>query len=297
MSVVLVVDDSPMDRRLIGGLLEKDPQWTVHYAQDGREALAQMRRTLPDLVITDLLMPGMDGLALVRAVREQYPAVPVILITAQGSDTIAVDALQQGAATYVPKHALASDLFESIRAVMAVSGHQKRHARFIDSLRRSSCEFVLENDDTLFPPLVGYLQDSATQLGLCDETDRVRIGIALEEALVNALYHGNLELDSSLREADCKAYSALAGQRRLELPYRDRRIHVRAQLARDLGVFVVRDDGPGFNPCALPDPTDPANLERVTGRGVLLMRSFMDEISYNSTGNEVTLTKRRPAAP
>jgi CheY-like chemotaxis protein/anti-sigma regulatory factor (Ser/Thr protein kinase) len=297
MSVALVVDDSPLDRRLIGGLLEKDPQWTVHYAQDGLEALEQMRRTLPDLVITDLLMPGMDGLALVRAVRKEYPAVPVILITAQGSDEIAVDALQQGAATYVPKHALASDLVASIRAVMAVSGHRKRQARFMDCLRRTSCEFVLDNDDTLFPPLVGFLQDSATQLGLCDETDRVRIGIALEEALVNALYHGNLELDSSLREADCKAYGDLAHQRRLELPYRDRRIHVRAQLARDLGVFVVRDDGPGFNPCALPDPTDPANLERVTGRGVLLMRSFMDEICYNSTGNEVTLTKRRPAAP
>ena len=58
-------------------------------------------------------------------------------------------------------------------------------------------------------------------------------------------------------------------------------------------VFTIRDEGPGFNPSTLPDPTDAANLEKPGGRGVVLMRTFADEISYNETGNEVTLVKYR----
>jgi anti-sigma regulatory factor (Ser/Thr protein kinase) len=58
------------------------------------------------------------------------------------------------------------------------------------------------------------------------------------------------------------------------------------------GKFVIRDQGPGFDPAQLPDPTDPENLERVSGRGLLLMRTFMDEVTFNKSGNQVTMVKR-----
>jgi anti-sigma regulatory factor (Ser/Thr protein kinase) len=59
-----------------------------------------------------------------------------------------------------------------------------------------------------------------------------------------------------------------------------------------MGEFVIRDEGPGFDPASLPDPTDPENIEKACGRGLLLMRTFMDKVDYNRTGNQVTLTKR-----
>jgi anti-sigma regulatory factor (Ser/Thr protein kinase) len=55
----------------------------------------------------------------------------------------------------------------------------------------------------------------------------------------------------------------------------------------------VKDDGPGFDVGALPDPRDPEYMLRASGRGVLLMRTFMDEVVFNAAGNEVTLIKRR----
>ncbi len=64
------------------------------------------------------------------------------------------------------------------------------------------------------------------------------------------------------------------------------------RLARDKAVFVVRDEGCGFDPSSLPDPTDPANLDKVTGRGILLMRAFMDQVEFNARGNEVTMVKQ-----
>ena len=56
--------------------------------------------------------------------------------------------------------------------------------------------------------------------------------------------------------------------------------------------YAIRDEGPGFDPSTLPDPTDPANLERVSGRGLLLIHAFMDEVRHNPTGNEITMVKR-----
>lgn len=54
---------------------------------------------------------------------------------------------------------------------------------------------------------------------------------------------------------------------------------------------TVEDEGPGFDPTKLPDPTDPANLDRVSGRGLLLIQTFMDEVKFNDRGNRISLYK------
>ena len=97
MPKVLVVDDSKVDRRLVCEFLRKESQWTVEDAANGVEALARMKDSVPDLILTDLNMPVMDGLELVTAMREHHPGVPVILITAYGSETLATEALRRGA--------------------------------------------------------------------------------------------------------------------------------------------------------------------------------------------------------
>lgn len=294
MPSVLVVDDSAVDRCLVGELLKADANLEIQYAVDGREALAKMERALPDVVVTDLLMPEMDGFELVEAVRKEYPWVPVILMTSKGNEEIAVRALKQGAAGYVPKRLLSEELLDTVRSLLVVSSRRRGQTRLMSHLARIEHSLVLNNDRTLIDPLVDYLQEAVSQMDLCDETEQTRIAVALREALLNALYHGNLEVGSRTREHGVGAYQALAEERAQQAPYRDRRILVQTRLSRDEAVFVVRDDGRGFDPTSLPDPTDPVNLENLSGRGVLLMRTFMDEVIYNKTGNELTLVKRGP---
>jgi CheY-like chemotaxis protein/anti-sigma regulatory factor (Ser/Thr protein kinase) len=296
MPTILVVDDAAVDRRLVGGLLARSADWKVDYAAQGVEALEKMDLAPPDLVLTDLVMPEMDGLELVAAVRRRYPHVPVILMTSRGSEEIAVQALQQGAASYVPKRLLAKRLTETIQRVLAIASRLRCHAQLLGCMSRIQCTFELANDHTLMEALVAYLQDSLVQMGLCDPTECTRIGIALEEALVNAMHHGNLEVSSDPRGECDEAYYALVARRRQESPYQDRRVFVEANLSRDEAVFVVRDEGPGFDLAKLPDPDDPAGLERVGGRGMLLMQAFMDEVTYNDRGNAVMLVKRRKTA-
>jgi anti-sigma regulatory factor (Ser/Thr protein kinase) len=64
-------------------------------------------------------------------------------------------------------------------------------------------------------------------------------------------------------------------------------------LTRHEATFSVRDEGSGFDPALLPDPTDPANLGRVSGRGLLLIHTFMDRVEHNEKGNQIVMTKFR----
>lgn len=296
MTTILVVDDSAVDRRLVGGLLEKDSDLTLQYAVDGADAMAKIEESAPDLVVTDLVMPEMDGLTLVATVKNRFSLVPVILMTSKGSEELAVQALQAGAASYVPKHTLSTRLADTVRNVLAVSNRKRSHSRLMGSMTKSNCSFELENDSALIGPLIAYLQEDCAHLNLYDDSEGTRVGVALEEALANALYHGNLEVDSELRESDDSSYWKLAEERSKVEPYKNRRIHVNVELTRDEAVISIGDEGPGFDPTKLPDPTDPANLEMASGRGILLMRTFMSDVRYNDQGNVVTLIKRRNSA-
>jgi CheY-like chemotaxis protein len=289
---VLVVDDSAVDRRLVGGIIEKLDGWQASFAGNGREALEAMGKALPDLVLTDMLMDEMDGLELVQAVQARYPGVPVILMTAHGNEDVAIKALQKGAASYVPKKSMARDLDETIEQVYAAVKTGQSQRRILDCLTEQESHFVLENDTSLVPPLVGHLEENVARLRLCEQSGLVLLGVALHEALTNAILHGDLGVDSQLRELDEKKYYHLIQERRVTAPYRDRRVHVTATLTRKEARFVIRDDGDGFDPGILPDPTDPANLGRVTGRGLLLIQTFMDHVEHNEKGNQITMVKR-----
>jgi CheY-like chemotaxis protein len=289
---VLIVDDNPIDRRLAAGVVEKVGMATS-FAIHGKQALEVMGLTPPDIVLTDLLMPEMDGLELVEQIRENYSTTPVILMTAHGSEEIAVKALRTGAASYVPKHNLQRDLVHTIRDVLNVASVQRDEQKALDCLEEANLHFILGVANGIHEPLVGYLQAQLRTWKLCSGADLIRVGTALHEAFVNAIEHGNLELDSELRNDPEGAYQRLAMQRRQLPPYRDRLVHVWAKLSGESASITLRDQGPGFDPSSLPDPTDPENIGKISGRGLLLIRTFMDDVRFNESGNEITLVKLR----
>jgi anti-sigma regulatory factor (Ser/Thr protein kinase) len=238
-------------------------------------------------------MPQMNGLELVGAIRAHHPLVPIVLMTANGSEEIAVQALQRGAASYLPKSRLADELQDTVENVLALARGQRDQGRLQECVAARAWQFVIDNDKSLIAPLVDQVRRELTRAKICDENSRTRQSIALHEALMNAIDHGNLELSSDMREADDPGYQRLGEERRLTAPYSNRRVYVRVKVNRDSATYIIRDEGPGFDPSKLPDPTDPSNLERVYGRGLLLVRTFMDEVSHNSSGNEITMVKRR----
>ncbi len=297
MANLLVVDDSEVDRRLVGGLLMTDEDLNVEFAVDGRDALERIERSLPDLVITDLIMPNMNGLELVGELRDKHRGLPVIVMTSSGSEEIAVEALQQGASSYVPKRLIDRYLLTTVQRLLTVVNEQRQRRRLMGCMTTNECSFELENDSTLIRTLVAYIQENLMHMGMFDEMDLLRISVALEESLLNALYHGNLGIGSELRGEDDEAHQALIDKRLTEPPFCQRHIFLEAKLTAFQAMFVVRDEGHGFDSGSLPDPTEPENIELASGRGVLLMRSFMDEVMFNEIGNEVTMVKRSRILP
>ena len=298
MPHVLIVDDSAVDRRLVCEFLRKESRWTVEDAANGVEALARMKDSAPDLVLTDLNMPVMDGLELVTALRQHHPGVPVILITAYGSETLATEALRRGASSYVPKSQLTDRLIDTMEEVLALAHADRSYERLIHCLAKTRFTFLLENDASLIDPLVDLVQRMVAGMELADFTGRLRIGVALKEGLLNALFHGSLEISKEeMQEVqhallDDKDLS-LVEQRRSQPPYRDRKIFVDVTLSKHEARFVIRDEGPGFDVKGIPDLKDPGALEPEQGRGLSLIRTFMDDVVFNDAGNEVTMVKRR----
>ena len=297
MTTALIVDDSKIDRELVATLLQGSTSLQVAFADDGADALRQLAKSEPDMIITDLHMPEVDGLRLVETVREQHAHVPIVLITGQGSENLAVQALKTGAASYVPKVSLATELVPTVMQVLALS----RADRGVKAVQRcwqeTRCVFQIPNDYNLITPLVQQLRQLVEAMQLFDETECVQLSIALEAALSNALYHGNLELSSEqvhsvgydLNDPDAEN---VVDSRILEPPYRDRSIFINAEMTRDAVTFTIRDEGPGFDHRQLPDPEAVVASGQLSGRGLAQMRLFSDELTFNDPGNEVMLRKR-----
>lgn len=98
------------------------------------------------------------------------------------------------------------------------------------------------------------------------ERDLFALKLAIDEAFANAVRHGN--------RCDCEKH-----------------VHIKYRVTSRRVDVVVEDEGPGFNPASLPDPTQEEHLESTHGRGILLMRAFMNNVVFSPSGNAVTLTK------
>jgi CheY-like chemotaxis protein/anti-sigma regulatory factor (Ser/Thr protein kinase) len=291
MPTILVVDDNRVDLKLAGAVVEEQGSRAV-FAEDGQQALKLLERNTPDVVLTDLQMPEIDGLTLVERIRNDHPNLPVVLMTAHGSEEIAAAALKAGASSYVPKHNLKAELAEALRTVLTAVEAEQDRDRVRNFLRQSDARYVLGCEHDGSTALVSFLQEDLARLHFCNSTDRFHVGTALAEALANAIDHGNLELDSVLRETDDFAYGKLRDERASQSPYRDRKVHVLVKLTPSQVTYTIRDEGGGFDPSTLPDPFDPESLLRPSGRGLTLIRTFMDEVSFNDDGNEITMVKK-----
>lgn len=291
MATVLIVDDSTVDRRRVGAELERLGH-AVKFAHNGNDALTVIATEQPDLVITDLVMPELDGLDLIKKLKAAHMGLPVIVMTAHGSEEVAVTALKMGAASYVPKKNLARDLEETVRNVLSIAMTRRAELQLLETLTYTELRFVLTNEIISIRPLIQHMQTQLRQMQVFDDNDIIRISTALQEALINAIEHGNLEMSSDMRELKDFSYSQIVKDRAKSEPYCQRRVFITVRISREQAEWIIRDEGPGYDPSCLPDPRDPANLQKVSGRGLLLIRTFMDEVYFSERANEIRMVKR-----
>ncbi|TXT26372.1 MAG: twitching motility two-component system response regulator PilH [Gallionellaceae bacterium] len=115
---ILVVDDSATERHVLGGVLGKQG-FEVFYAEDGEKGVEQARQNKPDLIIMDVVMPGMNGFQATRAISRdpETKHIPIIVCTTKNQETDKVWGLRQGAKDYVVKPIVAAELLSKIAAL------------------------------------------------------------------------------------------------------------------------------------------------------------------------------------
>lgn len=136
---------------------------------------------------------------------------------------------------------------------------------------REKIDLELPSDLTLMNSVLEYLLDRVAKLGLI-QIEQSNLFVALDEAFVNAVKHGNRNDPSKL-------------------------LRVTAELSVHEAIFTVEDEGDGFDVREIPDPRDPANLFKSSGRGVLLIYNIMDEVEYSERGTRLKMVKRPEARP
>jgi len=132
-------------------------------------------------------------------------------------------------------------------------------------------EFEVPSVISLMHSILEYLMKRVEKVGVVNP-ETSNLFVALDEAFVNAVKHGN-KYDSA------------------------KIVRITADVSPEEARFTIEDEGDGFNVAEIPDPLDPQNLFKTSGRGVLFIYNIMDEVKYNERGNRLTMVKRKKLSP
>ncbi len=261
---ILIVDANEELRALLSDVLTGFGHEVVATG-DRDEALERDDLEDFDLIISDLTDDVAGGVQIVGELKRKSLLVPVVVASEAGQPHGVVRAFKFGASNFLRRPYDEGEL----RAIVEKTLGYK--LRFVEDVKvlpyvRERIEFELPSDLSLMNGVLHYLSERVTHLGLINP-ERSNLFIALDEAFVNAVKHGN--------KYDTKKL-----------------VRVTAELSPQEARFTVEDEGDGFEVNQIPDPLDPANLFKTSGRGVLLIYNIMDEVMYNERGNRLTMIKR-----
>jgi anti-sigma regulatory factor (Ser/Thr protein kinase) len=160
-------------------------------------------------------------------------------------------------------------------------------------------QFKLDNDPRLIPPLLDFVQEAMQTVRVGDAISVRHASVALEEALTNAMYHGNLEFDEKQARDACKSYRdgdefEMVKVRSEQEPYKSRSVYVGIDISRSKVQFIIRDQGTGFDVDALQSCSQTEHLAELKQRGLTLIQNFMSDVSFNGEGNEIRMTLEMP---
>jgi serine/threonine-protein kinase RsbW len=217
-----------------------------------------------DLVVTDLKGATVCDSQLLRTIRKQRAIVPVVL-TLAGHDAETVSSLRNGSTDVLQ---IPFEEREVDRVIERALACRLRHIDCLKILPYAAehIEFRIPSKVEFLDGILNYLTERLVRMGVIEHQNS-NVVIALDEAIVNAIKHGNKYDESKW-------------------------VTIVADLSAQGARFTITDEGEGFDPDDVPDPCAPENLLRSSGRGLLLIRSIMDETFYNESGNSLTMVKQ-----
>jgi CheY-like chemotaxis protein/anti-sigma regulatory factor (Ser/Thr protein kinase) len=271
---ILIVDDDPALHPLLAEVIGA-PDRQIESAYDGLAALRSVEATPYDLIMTDLNMPGLDGMALLERIHQIRPDTKVVLMTGAGTPENIIGAIRERAFSYFSKPFVVNAVSEMVER--ALNSTASRDDIVVLSARPHWLELSLRCKMETADRILQFLRELGTGLPAAEQDN---VATAFREILLNAIEHGG----------------GSDPEKNVTITY------VRAERAL---IYSVRDPGEGFSfhqleHAAVSNPHD-SPLEhalvreqrgiRPGGYGILMTRKMVDELIYNEAGNEVMLIK------
>ena len=184
---LLLVDDHTVVRQGLKMVLSLEPGLNIiGEAGNGQEALDLIPKLQPQVILMDLLMPVMDGVSAIRAIKKTYPDIEVVALTSVLEDRLVIDAVEAGAAGYLLKETGPEELIEAIRAAAKgeVRLHPKAQKRLVKEVRTPEMRESLTERETATLRLVakGYAnKEIATELGVSEVTVKTHVSSILSK--------------------------------------------------------------------------------------------------------------------
>src|SRR6056297_1896340 len=263
MASVLVVDDSPTHAELMRSILQQ-AGWDADTVGDGRQAVQAMGNKDYDAIVSDLNMPVMDGKQLVQHLVADAITVPVIVVTARGSESLAVDALALGATNFVPKNSMHTLLVPVVQQSLAFRRANERMRPLRGELKSPEFYFKIVSDTQSVVPVAEYLVKSLAGAGCGTPNDRYRIATATASAIYNAIRYGNYQSDDE----------DFGQQTDQQDPAYQLAVRIKVSVATSDTRISVSHEGAGSLTRAHPAPGTPESFEVEQCRGLMLMTSF-----------------------
>jgi len=262
---ILIVDDDPDIRNVLKELLSMEKNLSIDTAENGLDALEKIKNGKYDLVITDIKMPVMDGIEFLKELRKSFSDMPVVVMSAYAEFDSLVEALHLGAMNFIKKP---FDFDEIVHIILQVinlySERNKQKEIFPHS--NVNLQISIPSDMNLIDGIVLYSTLDFEYYNIISKSDLGNIRVALHEAIMNAMEHGN-KFDKNK-----KVY--------LEKNFNIKEI-----------IFKVLDEGNGFDPAVIANPIDAKNLFNTRGRGIFLIKNFMDEVEFFDNGRGIKMKK------
>jgi DNA-binding response OmpR family regulator len=247
-----------------------------------------------DLIITDVKLRKMDGIELLRRVQGLDDPIPVLILTGHCNVEDAISALRYGASNFIRKPFDINDVISSVRTILRDKHEKKLVEGFAKYVRYEKFIYKIPADPSLINPICAILTRDLTPSGLFNRTTTENITLALREAINNSMFHGNLEIPSVVREkGGIKRFNDEIEKRRFKNKYKNRMVVISSELTKDYVEYTITDEGNGFDHRSLPDVRDPENFLMNSGRGLLIVKIHMDEVTWNEKGNEIRLRKNK----
>jgi CheY-like chemotaxis protein len=297
---ILVVDDEAIIRNVVRRKLEQSTPYRVLSADDGQPALELFKTEKVDLVISDLLMPHMNGIDLLRAMKQITPEIPVIIITGYGTLDDAIEAIKLGAEDFIKKPFDMNDVIVTIDKTFSKIEEQADQREIIRHIANESIQLTIPTDFDFLNKVINYIFSHLKARWLVASENLHDVKICLYEALYNALEHGSLEINgdekSRLLEDGQQVYRKFLTSRLADDRFRERVINVYLNISDAAMEVAIRDQGLGFDFSGQLDTVVSEESFKSCGRGLLLISSLMDEVSFSEGGREIRMKKLRSSA-